>query len=363
MNGFSSLINYFFSSFDADLKVTPVEGKMFDSSEIDADAIKNIPGILHYAEIIEESAMLKYGSQQYFATIKGIPQNYASYTNIDSLIVDGEFILNDKGTKYAVVGQGVAYNLGIGLTFIDPIRIIVPKKGRQIKINPARAINYNSIFPSGIFAVLEEVDSKYVLVPFDFAKDLFESGSNISSIELGIDKNARVGAVQKEIQDILGEKFHVKNKYQQHDSLNKTMRSEKAVVYLILVFILVIASFNVLSSLSMLIIDKKEDIAILKSMGATSKLIRRIFLFEGWLISVLGAVIGTVLGLFICWLQIEFSFMKLPQNGSFVISAYPVRIISTDVVLIFAVVLLIGFLAPLFPVKFISNKYLLRSDS
>ncbi|MCG6190753.1 FtsX-like permease family protein [Maribellus maritimus] len=363
MNGFSSLINYFFSSFDADLKITPVEGKMFDSSEIDADAIKNIPGVLHYAEIIEESAMLKYGSQQYFATIKGIPQNYASYTNIDSLIVDGEFILNDKGTEYAVVGQGVAYNLGIGLTFIDPIRIMVPKKGRQIKINSARAINYNSIFPSGIFAVLEEVDSKYVLVPFDFAKNLFESGSNISSIELGIDKNVRVGDIQKKIQNTLGEKFHVKNKYQQHDSLNKTMRSEKAVVYLILVFILIIASFNVLSSLSMLIIDKKDDIAILKSMGATSKTIRRIFLFEGWLISVLGAVIGTVLGLFICWLQIEFGFMKLPQNGSFVISAYPVRVISTDVVLIFGVVLLIGFLAPLFPVKFISNKYLLRSDS
>jgi lipoprotein-releasing system permease protein len=363
MNGFSSLINYFFSSFDADLKITPVEGKMFNPEDINAEAIKNTPGVLHYAEIIEEAAMLKYGSRQYFATIKGIPPNYAGYTNIDSLIVDGKFLLNENGTDYAVVGQGVAYNLGIGLTFIDPIRIIVPKKGRQMALNPARAINYNSIFPSGTFAVLEEVDSKYVLVPFNYAKDLFESGPNISSIEIGLDKNASVKEVQKKLQNILGGGFHVKNKYQQHDLINKTMKSEKWAVYLILIFILIIASFNILSSLSMLIIDKKEDIIILKSMGAPPKLIRRIFLFEGWLISFWGAVIGTGLGLLICWLQIKFGFVPLPGNGSFVISAYPVRIIPTDIILIFGVVLFIGFLAPLYPVKFVSNKYLLRINT
>lgn len=363
MNGFSTLINHFFSNFDPDLKITPVEGKMFDPADIDVEAIKNTPGVLHYAEIIEEAAMLKYGSQQYFAIIKGVPENYAMYTNIDSLIVDGQFLLDDSGTNYAVVGQGVAYNLGVSLTFIDPIRIIVPKKGRQMALNPARAINFASIFPSGVFAVLEEVDSKYILVPFNFAKDLFDSGINISSIELGINKNASVKEVQDRIQNILGGEFHVKNKYQQHDSVNKIMKSEKLVVYLILLFILIIASFNILSSLSMLIIDKKEDIAVLKSMGASSKLIRRIFLFEGWLISFWGAIIGTGLGLLICWLQINFSFIKLPANGSFVISAYPVHIIAGDIMLIFVMVLVIGFLAPLYPVKFISNKYLLHTNT
>ena len=363
MNGFSGLINYFFSSFDADIKITSVEGKMFNPEEIDTEAVKNTPGVLHYAEIIEEAAMLKYGRQQYFATIKGIPSNYASYTNIDSLIVDGDFLLSENGTAYAVVGQGVAYNLGIGLTFIDPIRIIVPKKGRQVNVNPARAINYNSIFPSGIFAVLEEVDSKYILVPFDFAKDLFESGSNISSIELGLDKNTSVKEVQNHLQNILGEAFHVKNKYQQHDLLNKTLKTEKWAVYLILSFILIIASFNILSSLSMLIIDKKEDIIILKSMGASSKLIRRIFLFEGWLISFWGAIIGTGLGLLVCWLQIKYGFVSLPGNGSFVISAYPVQIILTDIFLILAVVLSVGFLASWYPVKFISDTHLLQPNS
>ncbi len=363
MNGFSGLINHFFSNFDADLKITPVEGKMFNPGDIDTNALRNTPGVLHYAEIIEEPAMLKYADRQYFATIKGIPPNYGKYTKIDSLIIDGKFMLNDNGIDYAIVGQGVAYNLGVGLNFIDPLRVIVPKKGRKMAlINPARSINYNSIFPSGIFAVLEEVDSKYVLVPFDFAKKLFDSGPNISSIELGLDKNAKEKEVQKKIKKILGEGFHVKNKYQQHDSLNKTMKSEKWAIYLILIFILIIASFNILSSLSMLIIEKKEDIIILKSMGAPSKSISRIFLFEGWLISFWGAVIGTVLGLLTCWLQIKFGFVTFPGSGSFIVSAYPVHIIPADIILIFCVVLFIGFLAPLYPVKFISNKYLLTTN-
>jgi lipoprotein-releasing system permease protein len=363
LNGFSSLINQFFSNFDPDLKITSVEGKMFDPINNNFEQLKEIPGVLHYAEIIEEVAMLKYGSQQYFATVKGIPENYTDYTKIDSLIIDGEFLLENDGISYTVVGQGVAYNLGVGLTFIDPIRIIVPKKGRQISLNPARAINYNSIFPSGVFAVLEEVDSKYVLVPFNFAKELFESGRLVSSVELGLAKNANLKQVQKQVQNLLGESFHVKNKYQQHDLINKTMKSEKWAAYLILVFILIIASFNILSSLSMLIIDKKEDIIILKSMGASSKLIRKIFLFEGWLISLLGSIIGSGLGILICWLQIKFELISLPGNGSFVISAYPVQIIPSDIFLILAVVLLIGFLASWYPVKFISKKYLLNPES
>jgi lipoprotein-releasing system permease protein len=363
LNGFSSLINFFFNSFDPDLKITAVEGKMFDPSEFDVEKVKKLPGVIHYAEVIEEVAMLKYGSRQYFATVKGIPDNYKDYTRIDSLIVDGEFSLGKDGIDYAVIGQGVAWNLGVGLTFIDPIRIVVPKKGRQVALNQARAINYNSIFPSGIFAVLEEVDSKYILVPFNFARDLFESGNQVSSIELGLQANADLKKTQKEVQQILGNSFHVKTKYQQHDLINKTLKSEKWAAYLILVFILIIASFNVLSSLSMLIIDKKEDILILKSMGARSQLIRRIFLFEGWLISALGAFLGAALGILICWIQIKFELISLPGSGSFVISAYPVQIIFTDILLIIGVVLFIGFLAAIYPVKFISNKYLLQENS
>ena len=361
LNGFISLINNFYSDFDPDLKITAAKGKMFNPADFPTDTLKQLPGVLNYAEVVEEAAMLKYGKQQYFAVVKGVPDNYDLFTNIDSLIVDGNFSLKNQGISYAIVGQGVAYNLGLKLNFVDPIRIYVPKRGRQTSIT-ARSINYNYIFPSGIFSALEEVDSKYLIVPYDFAAELFESKNQISAIELNLAKDVNHKKIQKEVENILGNAFHVKNKYQQHDLIYKTMKSEKWVAYLILVFILIIASFNILGSLSMLIIDKREDIMILRSMGASSKLIRHIFLFEGWLISALGAILGSLLGMFICWLQIQYGFVTFPGGGSFIISAYPVQIIFTDILFIFGVVIIIGFVAAWYPVKFISRKYLLSEN-
>lgn len=361
-NGFQTLIDTFFSSFDPDLKISPVEGKMFDPKEFDFEKIKNLPGVVHYAEIIEEVALLKYGTQIYPAIVKGVPENYTKYTGIDSLIIDGKFVLENDGINYAVVGQGVAYNLGISPELTDHIMVYVPKKGKQVSINPARAINHNFIYPSGVFAVLEEIDSKYIIVSHNFAAKLFESEEQVSTVEIGLNSDVNTRKIQKEIEKILGSGFHVKNKYQQHDLIYKTMQSEKWAAYLILVFILVIASFNILSSLSMLIIDKKEDILIFRSMGASSKTIGHIFLFEGWMISIVGAITGTLLGIFLCWLQITFEIIPLPNNGSFVISAYPVQIIFTDIILILTVVLLIGFFASWYPIKFISQKYFTQQN-
>ena len=361
-NGFSSLISTFFSTFDPDLKITAVEGKLFNPEAFEFEKIKNLPGVVHYAEVLEEVALLKYGGQQYIATVKGVPENYSNYTGIDSVIVDGDFMLKNEGIDYAIVGQGVAFNLGLGLTFIDPIRIFVPKKGKQISINPARSINQDYIYPSGIFAVLEEVDSKYIIVPFDFAAELFESENQVSAIELGFTPDANARRLQNEIQEVLGEEFDTKNKFQQHDLIYKTMQSEKWAAYLILVFILIIASFNMLSSLSMLIIDKKDDLFILRGMGANSQTIRRIFLYNGWMISFIGAILGSLLGVFVSWLQIEFELITLPGAGSFVISAYPVKIVFTDILLVLIAVLSIGFLASWYPVRFISHKYLLNTN-
>ena len=361
-NGFSGLITRFFSNFDPDLKITATKGKMFNPSEFDFEQIRKLPGVVHYAEVIEEVALLKYGTQQYIATVKGVPENYANYTHIDSLIIDGEFMLSNKGIDYAVVGQGVAYNLGLGLTFVDPIRIFVPRKGKQISMNLTSSLNQDYIYPSAIFSVLEEVDSKYIIVPYRFAAKLFENKNNVSAVELGFAPDINKKQIQKQIQNILGDEFQIKNKYQQHDLIYRTMKSEKWAAYLILIFILIIASFNILGSLSMLIIDKKEDLFILRSMGANSKTIRRIFLFNGWLIAVLGAILGSLLGVFLCWLQIKFELITLPGAGSFVISAYPVKIIFTDIILVFSAVLFIGFLASWYPVKFISSKYLLNQN-
>jgi lipoprotein-releasing system permease protein len=358
-NGFNGLIETFFSNFDPDLKITASRGKMFSPSENRFEEIQNLLGVLHYAEVIEETALLKYGDQQYPAIVKGVPPNYSDYTSIDTLIIDGIFMLQDDGIDYAVVGQGVAYNLGLGLSFVDPIRIFVPKKGHQASLNPAQSLNFDYIFPAGVFSLLEEIDSKYLIVPYHFASRLFESENRVSAVELGIDPGVNSKKLQKEIQGILGDSFHVKNKYQQHDMIFRTIKSEKWASYFILVFILIVASFNMLGSLSMLIIDKKEDLFILRSMGADSKLIRKIFLFEGWLISFFGALIGALLGIFICWLQIRFELVTLPGTGSFVITAYPVKIVLSDIFLILSIVLGIGFIASWYPVRFISDRFYL----
>ena len=360
-NGFSKLIGTFYSNFDADLKITSVHGKMFNPADFDFEKVKSMPDVVNFAEVIEEVALLKYRNQVYPAVVKGVPDNYAKYTKIDTLIVDGSFLLENNGINYAVVGQGIAYSLGIQPAFTDHIMIYVPRKGKRVSLNPSQAINQNYVFPSGVFAVLEEIDSKYIIVSRDFAENLFESGNEISSVELGIAKGANIKKIQREIQKILGDGFHVKNQFQQHDLVYKTMESEKWAAYLILVFILIIASFNLLGSLSMLIIDKSNDIFILRSMGANSETIEKIFLFEGWMISIIGAFVGTLLGVFICWLQIKFEIVTLP-GSSFVISAYPVKIIFTDIILVLGVVLLIGFLAAWYPVKFISQKYLLTKN-
>lgn len=361
-NGFTQLIGTFYSNFDPDLKITPVKGKMFDPATADFETIKNMPEVADFAEIIEDVGLLKYRNQVYPAIVKGVPENYSTYTNIDSLIVDGSFLLKNNDINYAVVGQGIAYALGIRPAFTDAIVIVVPRSGAKISLNPANAINQSYVFPSGIFAVLEEIDSKYMIVSLPFARDLFNSGKKISSVELDIANGENIEKVQKKIAQILGDNFEIKNQYQQHDLIFKTMESEKWVAYLILIFILIIAAFNILGSLSMLIIDKKDDIMILRSMGATPNTIRNIFLLEGWLITIIGAIMGTLLGIFLCWLQLQYGIIQLTENQTFLISAYPVQLRLTDVLLVLSMVILIGFFAAWYPVKYISQKNLLPGN-
>ncbi len=363
LNGFTDLIGIFYSDFDPDLKISAVKGKMFDPETIDVEQIKAVPGVVSYAQVIEEVAMLKYGRQQYPATIKGVPDNYPDYTNIDKLLIEGEYYLEKDGINYTVLGRGVANYLGAGVSFLDPVHVIVPKKGKQITLNPARSFNTDYLFPSAVFAVLEDIDAHYILVSDKFAANLFESGNTVSAIELDIDDTADLKQIQNTIEQIVGEAFHVKNKEQQHDLVFKTMKSEKWAVYFILVFILILASGNMIGNLTMLYIDKKEDISILRSMGLSTKNINRIFLYEGWLISFVGGITGTVLGVFVCWLQVTFELIKLPgANNSFIISAYPVHIIFTDILLAFLAVMIIGFAASWYPVKFMSSNHLAESN-
>lgn len=357
-NGFNDLIRSYFSKLDPDLKITASEGKLFDPANLTDSLFIGIDEIEGYSSVIEENALLRYSNRQFIATIKGVPENFSRVTGIDEIINEGSFTLQKDGIYFAVPGQGVAGQLGISINFTEPIHIYVPKKGIRVSMNLASALNHDYIFPSGIFTLLEDVDSRIVFVPFDFARELFETENRVSAIEVRIKEETNVPKIQKFLQQKAGAGFQVKNKYQQHDMLFKTMKTEKWATYLILVFILIIASFNILGSISMLIIDKKEDIAILRSMGASTKLTRQIFLFEGWLISAIGVVTGLVLGILVCLVQIHFELLTLPGHGSFVITAYPVKINIHDLFLISLVVLMIGFITSWYPVRYISEKFL-----
>ncbi len=354
-NGFDSLIKSLFSSFDPDLKITAAQGKYFSADSPVFKEIRNMKDVAYFAEIVEDNALLRYDDREVLATIKGVSKEFSKMTGLDTMIVDGEFKLKEGDINYAVIGQGVAYYLSVGLKFIDPIDIYVPKKGRNTALTVEGSFNLGHIYPSGIFQVQQELDNKYIVVPIDFANELFETNGKVSAIELQLTNGASTGDVQKRISAMLGNGFVLKNRYQQHEYLYKTMQGEKFVTYLILILILIIASFNIIGSLTMLIIDKKDDIAVLQSMGADKSLIRKIFLFEGWSISIIGSIIGTIAGIALCKAQMAYGFVKL-QGGSsaFIIDAYPIKIIPLDILLIFLSVVLIGFLASWFPAKYIS---------
>lgn len=360
-NGLDSSIKSLFSSFDPDIKISAAQGKSFDLKDGNFEAIGQLNGISSVTPVIEEDALLRYGKdRQYFATLKGVPANYNEVSGLDtSSISSGRFILESQQIPFAVVGQGVAYYLSVGLNFSDPIHVYALKKGTHGRPSLANAFVHNTIYASGIFSNQQEIDSKYVLVPFAYAQELFQMGNRVSAVEVGLKAGTSENKIKEEITRILGQKFVVKTQFEQHELFYKVMQSEKWAIFLILGLILIIASFNILGALTMLIIDKKADIATLQSLGANQQLIRTIFLFEGWMISLIGAALGVILGLIVCWIQIEFGLLKIPGNeGSFIFEAYPVQVRFSDFLAIFLLVSGIGFLAAWYPIRFISGKYL-----
>lgn len=359
-NGLDFSIKSLYSRFDPDIKIVAAKGKSFEMKEGNFDAIKHLNGVVSLTPVIEEDAILMYGKRQYFATVKGVPSNYNEISGLDSSsITSGRFLLEENQVPYAVVGQGVKYYLSVGLTFTEPIQIYTLKKGTSGRPNIANIFNHSMIYASGIFQSQQDIDSKYILVPFSYAQELFQMDNRVSAVEIGLKKGVSADLVQSDISKTIGGNFVIKTQFQQHELFYKVMQSEKWAIFLILAFVLIIASFNVLGSLSMLIIDKKADIAILQSMGANQKLIRTIFLFEGWMISLIGAAFGVLLGVLICWVQVKYGILKIPGNdGSFIFSVYPVEVRISDLIAIFMLVTGIGFLAAWYPIRFISGKYL-----
>jgi len=346
-NGFEKLVVSLFSSFDPDLVITVKEGKTFNSTELLEDRLRKIPGVLYLTEVIEENALLKYKDKQSIVTIKGVSEDSILMTGVDTMINEGKFQLQEGIQDYAVLGYGVAGTLGTNLNdFLNPISVYVPRRTSSFSTGMENAFNTGFIFPSGYFSIQQEYDVKYVIMPLRFVKKLLEYDQQLTGIELGLKKGADVNLIQQQVQALAGDRFFVKNRYQQQEFLFGIMKTEKWVIFMILTFILVIATFNMIGSLSMLILDKKKDIAILQGLGAGKLLIRRIFLLEGMMISFTGAFSGLLLGVIVCWIQIQFGLIKLGSpDSTFVVSTYPVHMHWPDFIYVLLTVLTIGFLA------------------
>jgi lipoprotein-releasing system permease protein len=356
-NGLEKMVNSIFNTYDPDIRISSVEGKTFIADSVNLINLGKVRGVACYTLTLEENALLKYGDRQYIATIKGVDDKYTMVTNIDSSMWEGDFILrSEKGRPFAIPGAGVARALGLRITFITPLNIYVPRVG-STNINSEDAFTKKFIFPSGVFEIEKEYDSKYVYVPIDFARELTEKDKGISSIELKFSKDADPVYVEKNVKKIFGKGFLIQNRYEQQEIFYKVMRSERLAIFVILTLILIIASFNIIGSLTMLIIEKERDIEILKSLGADNNLIKKIFLFEGWLISIIGAIAGIIFGFFICWLQQRYGLVKL-QSESLIMDSYPVVLKIKDFIIVPATVLLIGYWAAWYPVKYLTKKYL-----
>ena len=361
-NGFQDMVATFFTAFDPQVKITSVKGKVFDGSLPVLSQIKNMPEVAVYSESVEDNAMVQYKGRQVMAVIKGVEDNFDKLTPIDSILFGrGELILHDEVADYAIPGLQLLSTLGTGIRFLDPLEVYAPKRGAKINMaNPMSSFVSDDLFSSGLtFTVNQEkYDGSYILTSIDFARNLFQYDKEVSAVNLHLHPTANEKDVISKIKRILGEDFYVQDRYEQQADTFRIMEIEKLISYIFLTFILMIACFNVIGSLSMLIIDKKNDVQTLRNLGASDNQIVRIFLFEGRMISFIGAVAGVILGLILCLVQQEYGIISLGNSGSFVVDSYPVSVHAWDVVLIFITVLVIGFISVWYPVRYLSKRLL-----
>ena len=364
-NGFQDLVTTMFTAFDPELKITAVSGKVFDAQDDRIQSLKQMPEVEVFSESLEDNVMVQYKDRQAMAVIKGVEDNFSQLTAIDSILYGrGEMMLHDEVVAYAIPGIELVSILGTGVRFLDPLEIYAPKRGSKINVaSPASSFNSDYLHSSGlVFAVNQQkYDASYILTSLKFARDLFQYDTEVSSIELKLKEGANINKVQGRIASLLGKDFQVLNRYEQQADTYRIMEVEKLISYLFLTFILLIACFNVIGSLSMLIIDKRADVVTLRNLGANDEIIKRIFLLEGCLISFLGALIGVVLGVALCLVQQEFGLISLGSGdsaGAFVVDAYPVNVQLTDVLLVLLTVLVISFFSVQYLVRYLSRRLL-----
>lgn len=359
-NGFEEIISSLYSEIDPHLEVRAKTGKTLDTTAPEVKRLTEIKGIEAVTSVVEDNALAVYGNKQQPVVIKGVPANYSSVNNIDDALLDGETMFADS-LPYAVIGVGISNTLMVAPHFLSPIYLYAPKRKAKVNlINPSTSFNTRQVYCSGVFSISQsESDNKFVYVPIEEAKQLFDYTTEATLLEIKVTDEQNVGEVQKEVQNILGEEYVVKDRIEQKSEAFSMMAIEKWITFFMLLFVLVISTFNIIASVSMLIIDKKENIKTLHNIGSKESFITKIFFNQGVLISFIGAVIGVLLGLALSLMQQHFGILKMGAN--FIVEYYPVKVIWSDVLLVVAVVVAIGVLIAWIPVKYINSKLIKNS--
>lgn len=363
MNGFTDTVATLFTSFDPELKVLPLKGKTFDAQDERILALYQMPEIEVVTQTLEEQAMVEYKGRQMMAIIKGVDDNFQQATDISKVLHGaGQFMLHDELVDYAVMGIELVPTLGTGIHFVEPLAVYAPKRNTKVNMaNPGASFKREYLFSPGCVFVVnqQKYDSQYILTSLNFARRIFDYETEVSAIELKLREGENTDSVKRKLSKTLSSDFRILDRYEQQEEVFKIMEIEKLMSYLFLTFILMIACFNVIGSLSMLIIDKKDDVLTLKKLGANNKLISRIFLYEGWMIAVSGALLGVVVGLALCLIQQEFGLIKLGGSGAiFIMDAFPVSVRWTDILYVFLTVTLMGLLSVWYPVRYLSKRIL-----
>lgn len=362
-NGFHDMVANLFTQMDPQLKVTPVKGKTAPADDPILMKIRQLPEVEVATECLEDQALASYQDRQLMVKVKGVQDNFDSLTHIRE-ILDGEgtFELHAADMNYGIPGLGVAYQLGLGYKFDTPLKIYAPKREGQLDMaNPTEGFVEDELFSSGvIFSVKQgKYDKNYILTSLQFTRNLFAQDGMLSSLELRLKPGSDFEAVKQQMRQLAGNKYNVLDRYEQQEDTFHIMKIEKFIAYVFLTFILMIACFNIIGSLSMLIIDKKDDVVTLRNLGASDHHITRIFLFEGRMISVIGAVIGIAVGLLLCWIQQQYGVVRLGSSeGAFIVDAYPVSVHPQDIVIILLTVIVVGFLSVWYPVRYFAKRLL-----
>lgn len=361
-NGFHDMVASFFTQLDPQLKITPAKGKTAASNDSTLMRIRQLDEVAVATDVLEDQALAVYGDRQQMVTIKGVDDNYDKLTHIRQILEgDGDYALHAADMNYGILGLGVAYQLGIGYTYREPLKIYAPRREGQINMaNLQDGFVEDELYSPGVLFSIKQgkYDKRYIITAIQFTRNLFDRDGELTSLELRLKPGSNFERVKAKVQEMAGTRFVVRDRYEQQEDTFRIMKVEKLMAYIFLTFILVIACFNIIGSLSMLMIDKRNDVVTLRNLGASDRQIIRIFLFEGRMISAIGAVIGIAIGLLLCLLQQQFGLIGLGSTeGSFVVDAYPVSVHPWDIVVVFFTVLAVGFISVWYPVHYLPNGY------